>query len=522
MPFEYTRLRPHWRPTHDATPIGFDRWIGPDGPNAWVKLLNPDGHLVRQVWRAAPQARICLRLHGLSEQKDALEKTPSQLATNHALEWDNWLREQDLVAQATMGVLVMEGINEPSIWEPPIAVAYNLYAEQFAVRMRGRGYTAVLGNINTGHPPNHGPDTPPDWEPLLKTLQATREFGHVLGLHEYCDQRGPDSDDWTWNMGRFLQLPKEYADLPILMTECGYDWAVNKPGGTASHGWQGHLATDVYMGYLAEYDRRLRSHPNVLAAFVFTHDFDQPWSLFDTRPLLDSLIEHAERVRTTPVQAQVQPPVKSPVKPSIQLPYIAYPPLTEGPTIPPGWGGISGLSQEPSSSGGTTMPILPSSEVPISEQPSPSVQAQKRNPARQDYLNLFVQYGAQYSVPWYVLAALAYHESAYEPNAVSYAGAQGLMQFMPATWADMQKALSVTDPFNAQQSIQASAYYLAQLRQWLPAEKREWRWVLAAYNWGPGRVSRATSWEDAPIETRQYARNILVGSEMLRRWEENF
>ena len=158
------------------------------------------------------------------------------------------------------------------------------------------------------------------------------------------------------------------------------------------------------------------------------------------------------------------------------------------------------------------MPIPPV-EQPVTKQ---------RNPARQDYMDVFLQYGTQYGVPWHVLAALAYHESAYESNAVSRAGAQGLMQFMPGTWQDMQKAIGVSDPFNPQQSIQASAYYLSQLRAWLPAERKEWRWVFAAYNWGPGSVSRASSWEDVPSETRQYARNILVGSELLRRWEENF
>ena len=503
---EYTRLRPHWRPTHDADPIGFDRWVTPDGTNAWVKILNPDGHLVRQVWRVAPQAKICLRLHELSEQKDALNQKPSQLGNEHALAWHTWLQTHDLTTQAVAGVLAMEGINEAAIWEPRIAVAYNLYTESFGVKMREYGYTAVLGNINTGHPPNTGPGTLPDWRPLQVMLQTVRNYSHILGLHEYCDQRGPASDDWTWNMGRFLQLPQEFRNLPILMTECGYDWAVNKPKGTTSHGWQEHLSIEQYMDYLIEYDRRIRPYSNVLAAFIFTHDFDLPWSLFDTRPLLDPLCAYAEQVRSLPTLTKPSPQVPTPT--------LVFPELASGPSVP---------DRLRPPYGGDPVPIAPPNPMPSPvTSPPVATPVQKRNPARLDYLDWFIRYGQEYDVPWNILASLAYHESAYESNAVSRAGAQGLMQFMPGTWGDVQRSLGVMDPFNGQQSIRASAYYLAQIRSWLPAERREWRWVLAAYNWGPGRVAKVGAWDEVLAETRQYARDIQVGAEMFRRWEESF
>lgn len=72
-------------------------------------------------------------------------------------------------------------------------------------------------------------------------------------------------------------------------------------------------------------------------------------------------------------------------------------------------------------------------------------------------------------------------ESSFDSNAVSGAGAQGLMQLMPGT----ARELGVTDPFNAEQNVIGGATYLAkQLRRF-----GDVRLALAAYNTGPGRVN---------------------------------
>ena len=46
-----------------------------------------------------------------------------------------------------------------------------------------------------------------------------------------------------------------------------------------------------------------------------------------------------------------------------------------------------------------------------------------------------------------------------QPDADSHAGAQGLMQIMPATWGDIARHLSVTDPMYPRHSIAAGIYY---------------------------------------------------------------
>ncbi|HET6481291.1 MAG TPA: transglycosylase SLT domain-containing protein [Actinoplanes sp.] len=98
------------------------------------------------------------------------------------------------------------------------------------------------------------------------------------------------------------------------------------------------------------------------------------------------------------------------------------------------------------------------------------------------YGDLFVKAGTRYGVSSKLLAAVAKIESGYDPKAVSKAGAQGLMQLMPAT----AKGLGVHDSFDPEQAINGGAKLLARnLREFksLPL-------ALAAYNAGGGAVHR--------------------------------
>jgi soluble lytic murein transglycosylase-like protein len=102
-----------------------------------------------------------------------------------------------------------------------------------------------------------------------------------------------------------------------------------------------------------------------------------------------------------------------------------------------------------------------------------------------------------------LVRAVAWIESRGNPAAVSPAGAQGLMQLMPATAA----GLGVTDPFDPFQNAAGGARYLEQLiRQFGDTTVALW-----AYNWGPGNVARAQgSGKTIPAEVITYARNVLA------------
>lgn len=95
------------------------------------------------------------------------------------------------------------------------------------------------------------------------------------------------------------------------------------------------------------------------------------------------------------------------------------------------------------------------------------------------YASLFRQVGARYGMSPSLLAAVAQVESNFKPNAVSHAGAQGLMQLMPTTAASLG-----VNPLDPAQAVDGAARLLSKhLRDFgsLPL-------ALAAYNAGPGAV----------------------------------
>ncbi len=97
-----------------------------------------------------------------------------------------------------------------------------------------------------------------------------------------------------------------------------------------------------------------------------------------------------------------------------------------------------------------------------------------------DYTSLIQQAAENFRLDPDLIRAVIQVESRFEPEAVSSAGAMGLMQLMPATAA----SYAVTDPFDPGQNIMAGANVL---RQHLDRFS-DLRLALAAYNAGPGRI----------------------------------
>jgi murein DD-endopeptidase MepM/ murein hydrolase activator NlpD len=107
-----------------------------------------------------------------------------------------------------------------------------------------------------------------------------------------------------------------------------------------------------------------------------------------------------------------------------------------------------------------------------------------------------------------------------EPRAISPAGAQGLAQFMPVTWASEGvdgDGDGVRDPFNPADAIVTQASFLCKLLDLVSVDRRlagdPLDLALAAYNAGLGAVQRAHGIPPYP-ETENYVRRIraLVGS----------
>lgn len=124
----------------------------------------------------------------------------------------------------------------------------------------------------------------------------------------------------------------------------------------------------------------------------------------------------------------------------------------------------------------------------------PAINREKAKP----YLQAFKDAETKYGLPSDLLNRMAYQESRYDASAVSPAGAVGLMQFMPATAA--QFGIDPRDPFA---SIDAAGKYMSQLYN----RFKDWKLAIAAYNAGPGNVSK---YNGIPpfAETQKYVAQI--------------
>ena len=97
------------------------------------------------------------------------------------------------------------------------------------------------------------------------------------------------------------------------------------------------------------------------------------------------------------------------------------------------------------------------------------------------YAGTIEQAAASNGIPASLLAGLLYHESRFEPDAVSSAGAEGIAQFMPATAAGMG-----IDPTDPTQSIEGAAELLGSYTR----QFGSYADALAAYDAGSSAVER--------------------------------
>ena len=121
---------------------------------------------------------------------------------------------------------------------------------------------------------------------------------------------------------------------------------------------------------------------------------------------------------------------------------------------------------------------------------------------RQRFSPTIEKMAEQHNLPAHLLHAIIMVESAYNPQAISSAGAQGLMQLMPAT-ADR---FGVNDPYNPTQNIRAGATYMKQL---LTLFKGDLSLALAAYNAGENAVKRYNNRIPPFKETQRYVKKVL-------------
>jgi soluble lytic murein transglycosylase-like protein len=107
----------------------------------------------------------------------------------------------------------------------------------------------------------------------------------------------------------------------------------------------------------------------------------------------------------------------------------------------------------------------------------------------------------RFGVDAHLIKAIIMAESAFDPNAVSESGAQGLMQLMPPTACDMR----VYDPFDPEENILGGTQYLSLL---LKKFKQDKRLAIAAYNAGPKTVTEHDSVPPIP-QTKRFVDRVM-------------
>ncbi len=169
-----------------------------------------------------------------------------------------------------------------------------------------RGLRSVVGNFGTGQPPLEL------WEQFLPAVQAAKEYGGWLGLHEYSAPTiyflttrenqgrypGVGPTDTGWLTLRYRQvydqilLPRGLG-IPLIFTELGVDGLVtNRPGPPDARGWQdfqqfwgengyGMWGPGAYIEQLVWYDEAMRQNDYVVGGCIYAMAASKGWESYD-------------------------------------------------------------------------------------------------------------------------------------------------------------------------------------------------------------------------------------------------
>ncbi len=150
-----------------------------------------------------------------------------------------------------------------------------------------------------------------------------------------------------------------------------------------------------------------------------------------------------------------------------------------------------------------TISVGCTSNVQSTYQPNTSVPIIKMNRTNNLY-RLANQAANKYGIDYRLFYALIKHESAWNPRALSRAGARGLTQIMPTT-GKYQCGLEREVLFDPRLNLNCGAFYLSKLLK----RFKDVKLALAAYNSGETRVARLGR-VPRIRETQRYVKKVMT------------
>lgn len=194
--------------------------------------------------------------------------------------------------QTNTGVDYWEGHNEPVFEADWKMELYGQFEAERVRQMSARGFRCAVGNFSAGNPPFE------QWQAFLPALQAVKQYGGALALHEYSAPTmdygyDPITDDGSLTL-RYRRVYRRYipADLhaPIVITEAGIDGLVSAD--RVGSGWQDYveywqrlsLGIDAFWAYLNQlqwYDEEMQKDDFVIGATIFVAGGDEHFSSYE-------------------------------------------------------------------------------------------------------------------------------------------------------------------------------------------------------------------------------------------------